>query len=296
LTKTAIIHSLHSQVADTVWNLERPFDLIISMDSHLDISLGGDADCYPKELEPYMRRTGIHMAFRYMFGGLPLTQKEGSESESAELIISISEGTFTKHAVDMIAMLDVTPEAKMRPDEDPLEYYANFLFKYFGIEVYLSPPNNLISLVPRARSSDRWLLDIDVDFMQDMQDECYTKIRNAQPGVLQYMTHVLNFIQKSNPEVITVSEAKATAMRNPKSHFSTFVSKLKSYGYRIEKGGTFDDDDDVLRRIKDCEDFYMTTSKGLLMDNMRSGGDLEEMHAQEVIKGKEFFRGRGYSF
>lgn len=298
MTKRAILHTMHSQVADTVSNLHEDFDLIISMDSHLDISFNADADCYPKQLEPYMRRTGIHTTLRHMFGDLPALRKsEDGELEPAEMIIVISEGTFTKHAVDTTqTMGSVALEARLSRTEDPLTYYQGLLERTFDFRTYLSPPNKLVNLIPITRDAFNWLLDIDVDYMADMQNECFTRITNALSGDLQYMTHVLNFIQKSQPETITISEAKTLAMNNPKSHFSTFLGKLKSMGYKIEKGAIFQDDEETLRRVKDCEDFYRTTTKGLVEDDLRQGGDLEAVHEVEKVKAREFFEARGYSF
>ncbi len=296
MTKTAIVHSLHSQVAGTLWALDREFDLIVSMDSHLDTSLAGDADVYPKELEVYMRRTGIHMAFREMFGGIPFVRKKVETEEAAQVIIAISESMFAKHALDINELLTVAvPEARNSLDKNPLEYYADFLARYFGVGIYLSPPNSLMGLLPFVRVSDNWLLDIDVDYMQDMQNEAYTSIRNAESGQLQRMTHVLNFIRRAQPELITLSEAKAAAIRNPRSNFSTFLSKLRSGGYRVEEAHILEDDEETLRRIKDCEDFYLTTSKGVLIGNLQRGESLDKMHREEQAKAKEFFRSRGYA-
>ena len=66
----AIIHSIHSQVPETVSELGQRFDAIVSMDSHLDVSLGGDDSIYPGDLRIIAGRTGAHSALRHITGGL----------------------------------------------------------------------------------------------------------------------------------------------------------------------------------------------------------------------------------
>ena len=65
----AIVHSIHSQVPGTVSELGVRFDEIISMDSHLDVSLGGDDSIYPESLRIIVARTGAHSALRNITGG-----------------------------------------------------------------------------------------------------------------------------------------------------------------------------------------------------------------------------------
>ena len=67
----AIVHSIHSQVPETIAGLNRRFDMILSLDSHLDVSLGGDYGVYPSELRIFAQRTSVHSALRDISGGFP---------------------------------------------------------------------------------------------------------------------------------------------------------------------------------------------------------------------------------
>ena len=164
-----------------------------------------------------------------------------------------------------------------------------------GIEVYPSPPRALRGLVRRLEET-RWLLDVDVDYMHEMQKECYTRIINPGPGVLQSMSRVVEFIKRSRPETITISEAKVGAIRDPKSNFSTFIEELKAAGYQIEERGIFASDAEVVRAISVCKEFYRTVLRKLMLENMDEmiRGDMQGFHKAEAMAAKKFFRSKGY--
>jgi hypothetical protein len=165
------------------------------------------------------------------------------------------------------------------------------------IEVYQSPPKGLQNLVRLTRRTGPWTLDIDVDYMHEMQSECYTRIIKPEAGVLQTMSNVVAFIKKTTPDTITLSEARVSAIRNPKSAFSNFVVNLKSMGYQIEERGIFASDAEVLKGISVCKEFYRTVSRVLMTKHIQEmvKGDFEEFQEQEKAAAKEFFRDKGYS-
>jgi hypothetical protein len=181
----AIIHSIHSQVPRTIAKLGQQFDAIVSLDSHLDVSLGEDDRLYPKELRMIARRTGAHTEIRQICGARPPSK--------TIVLVAIPERMLSRHAVDIEANL---PRSLRVPDEDEsIASIVDFLGKKRGIEIFRSPPESLLSLIPRLRRARSWLLDVDVDYMQEMQKECYTRIINPEPGVLQSMAHVVDFVR-----------------------------------------------------------------------------------------------------
>jgi hypothetical protein len=142
-----------------------------------------------------------------------------------------------------------------------------------------------------------WLLDVDVDYMLEMQKEVYTRIINPGPGVLQSMSSVVEFIRRSKPEVITISEAKVKAIRDAESNFSAFIEELRAAGYRIEERGIYADDAEVVKAISVCKEFYRTVSTRLMQEHMDAmmRGDTVGFQKAEAAAAKEFFRDRGYA-
>ena len=290
----AIIHSIHSQVPITIARLERRLELIVSMDSHLDVSLGGDDRLYPKELRTIARRTGAHTALRHFSRAVPVPEGEVLGDSHPRLIVVLPERMLAAHATDIESQL---PSAlRIRDRQESISSCVDFLKGTMGIEVYQSPPNDLLNLVRLARRTRAWILDIDVDYMQEMQGECYTRIIRPGPGVLQRMPSVVAFIKKARPDTITISEAKVSAIRNPKSAFSTFLADLKTIGYQIEEGGIFASDAQVLKGISVCKEFYRTVSRVLMANHMNEmmRGNLEVFQEEEEIAANRFFRDKGY--
>src|SRR6266849_5466771 len=227
----AIIHSIHSQVPGTVSELGGRLQAIISMDSHLDVSLGGDGSIYPGVLRTIVGRTSAHSVLRHTTG-------------VSKVVVVVPEAMLARHAMDIESKL---PRSLRVSDlEESISSSVDFLAETMGIEVYPSPPRALMGLVRRVKNT-QWLLDVDVDYMQEMQKECYTRIINPAPGVLQSMSRVVEFIRKSRPETITISEAKVAAVRDPKSNFSAFIAELKAAGYQIDERGIFANDAEVVR-------------------------------------------------
>jgi hypothetical protein len=277
-------------------NLGRRFDTIISMDSHLDVSLGGDDELYPKELRAIAARTGTHAAIRNITGGLAsLKERRPREHFQPRLIVAIPYLMLTKHAADIESKLPAS--LRLHDQGKSIGSVVEFLSGTMGIEIYESPPKPLSNLVRIARGNRSWILDVDVDYMYEMQKECYTQIRGTEPGVLQSMSNVVRFIQESRPEVITLSEARVSAIRDRESNFSKLVAKLSAKGYAIEENGVFESDAEVLRGIAICREFYRTTSKKLLVQHMPAAvrGDLKGFKEEEEAAARVFFRSKGYS-
>ena len=210
------------------------------------------------------------------------------------MTVVVPSAMLARHAMDIESKLPRS--LRISDQEESISSSVDFLAETMGIEVYPSPPRTLRGLVRRLEET-RWLLDVDVDYMQEMQKECYTQIINPAPGVLQSMARVIEYIQKSRPETITISEAKVAAIRDSESNFSAFIGALKAAGYQIEERGIFASDAEVVRAIAVCKEFYRTVSRRLMLDHMDDmvKGDMEGFRKAEAIAAKRFFRSRGYA-
>ena len=295
LDKRVLVHSIHSQVTYTLQKLQAPLDLIISLDSHLDTQLGGDHEVYPEELKLASERTSVHTVFRRLYGELPLLGNLAEPDRShTDIFIAIPAVMLETH-VEM--QRRILQERFSPPGDDPIEFYVSFLEQMLDLDIYRSPPGSLMDFVGKARGTKDWLLDIDVDYMHEMQGECYSPItKGVKLGHLQRAAHVLKFIERSSPRTITLSEGKVAAIRNPQSNLSGFLARLSSFGYSIEETNIFPEDATIERQIKDCADFYLEVSRGILAEEIRKNPEfrLEELGAEEAPAAKEFFRKRGY--
>jgi hypothetical protein len=291
----AIVHSIHSQVPPTIRALDRRPDLILSLDSHLDVSLGGDYSVYPEELRVIAQRTSVHSDLRQVSGGVAslAASHRGRQGES-RVMVAIPELMLVKHAEDVEQGLP--PHLRFPDAGQSLSSVVEFLRSAIGIEVYQSPPKNLMSLIPNLKGRN-WLLDVDVDYMREMQEECYTQIRGTATGVLQSMSNVIRFIEATKPETVTLSEAKVSAIRSRASTFSSFMDRLRNLGYRVEESGVYANDLEVERGISVCEEFYLETSRRLMENHMEAmmTGDLRDFDREEASAARDFFRNKGYS-
>lgn len=104
--------------------------------------------------------------------------------------------------------------------------------------------------------ADSTLLDLDVDYLYELQTECYTPLKNAQPGELGWIGRVLRLIRKVKPSLITVSEAKVAAIRDPKSNFAKFVNKLRGMEYNVEYTDIFANDEEAEELLRIYQDYY----------------------------------------
>lgn len=291
----ALVHSIHSQVPATISALGLHVRTIVSMDSHLDVSLGGDEAIYPEELRLIVARTGAHSALRKISGGLSAL-KGGEEGAAPSLVVAVPEAMLARHATDVESKLPRS--LRLAGQEEAVASAVDFLAREMGIEVYSSPPNSLLGILPRVRRAGRlgWLLDVDVDYMEEMQRECYTRIIDPAPGVLQSMGRVLEFVRRSRPETITISEAKVAAIRDPRSAFSRFLGELRAEGYDIHEQGVFASDAEVVRGIRVCREFYRKVSGRLMLEHMGAmmRGETAGFRRAEAAAAKEFFAARGY--
>jgi len=284
----AIIDSIHSQVPRSIESLGPTVDLVVSLDSHLDVAFGGDDHIYPRELRVIARRTGAHTAIRR------LLDRNGG---NGVLVVAIPERMYARHAQEVETSLPSALRISSR--EESLSSVAEFLLIDRGIEVFRSPPASLLELVARTKTSNSWVLDVDIDYMFELQDECYTRIVRPGPGVLQSASHVLEFVRRALPPTITLSEARIRAIRDPKSSFSKFVSNLRTLGYDVDQGEVMASDTQVMRGISECKRFYNSVSKKLLAEHMEEmiRGDFSGFRSAEMAAAREFFskRGRGGS-
>ena len=249
---------------------------------------------YPKELRVMARRTGAHTAFRRL-------SRASSELWAGEplgplprLLVVIPELMLAAHARDVEAQLPSS--LRLADAQASIECCLDYLENAMGIKVFQSPPNPLRKLVPLTKRAGPWVLDIDVDYIHEMQGECYTRVINPGRGVLQKKQSVIELVREARPSTITLSEAKVSAIRDPGSAFSGLVAEFRAMGYEISERAVFESDAEVMNGIAVCREFYARVSRVLARKSIRDGRKgVEDFREAETVAAKKFFRDKGYS-
>ena len=140
-----------------------------------------------------------------------------------------------------------------------------------------------------------WLLDVDVDYMQEMQNECYTRIINPGPGVLQSMSR-----WSIHPEVEARDDhdlgGQGRGDPGPEERLLGFHRGAEGGGYQVEERGVYANDAEVVRAISVCKEFYRTVSRRLMLEHMDAmmRGDMEGFQKAEAVAAKGFFKRKAY--
>ena len=280
----AIIRSIHSQTPQTIAQLGEGLELVVSLDSHLDVFGEGETSLYPGRLREIAGRTAAHNMIPHAIGG----------SAGPQLVVVIPERMLAAHVSDVESQLP--PWLRMTDRAGAVRSTIDYLKTAMGIEVYQSPPKSLLNLTGRTKRARSWVLDVDVDYIDEMRGESYTQILDPEPGDLATLSQVVDFIDKARPETITISEAKVSAIKDPGSSFSDFIARLRGMGYAVEERGIFASDDEVVRGISVCREFYQEVDRGLMaghMDEMIEG-NLQRFQDEERAAAKAFFERKGY--
>ena len=259
--KKAIVNSFHSQVPFSLSEIDYTPDVMASFDAHLDLHFGTKEilNLMPKDLRLAALRASSHTMLRRTFGELPLLLKASGLSAdlNPEMFLVTPEISLDTHLFKMIESLQVAFVSGSLPIdkfENPKKWFPDFLARIWDIRLFLSPPKRLFDLINSLRETD-FLLDLDVDYLYEMQNECYTPLKKARPSDLGKAEQILRFIRKTKPSLITISEAKVSAIQDASSNFSTFVKRLKNSGYVVRYGKIFASDEYAINLIKAHEHF-----------------------------------------
>jgi len=252
MIKKAYVHTFHSQVINTLRNLDFFPDSIFSFDSHFDGFLGNkeQIDAMPKEIRDVAVRACAHTMIKRTYTELPFLREEPNDLFDTEFVIIMPKVCFeTEIKLKTIELNKMLSDAKFRSYNEAKKFINNFHKSQYGMVFFVSPPNHPMKLIKKRANLENVLVDIDVDYFGEMQLECYTPMRKARTNELDKIVQVLKFIRKLEPEVITISEAKLSAIMTQESHFNKFLNNLRKLDYDIEFVETCEDDEDELRKL-----------------------------------------------
>jgi len=263
---------------------------ILCVDAHLDIELvtQEELEAFPTDLLKLARqRVGAHSEIRRATGGFPALVKEKSEIElMPEMWVTVPIGALGATAKQKNEVIGKTSHESMGET-------ARALLKHYkesmGILVHLSPPRRLSEI--RRRLLGDVIFDIDVDYFNEMQAECYSPSRNAGPSDLASIIEMMHLIKNVNPKLITISEETVESREKPSSSFNGFLEWLKKRGYSIQCSQVFATDTEARQTLALYDEYCNTIRLPMLKDATRThlaGGpvDLTEVSFQKSLSEK----------
>jgi len=263
IQKKVIVSSFHTSSPYAIKESGINLDTIVSFDSHIDdMALGIRAEVVDAlEDNTVMlhgfQRAAAHIVFSLFFSNYGLYPDKFRKQEVKHVPIflinprSIIESHFLhKRALIQDEYGDQIPERLARLFEKPIEegvkdtivYTANLM----GIEIIPSPPADPIVKIRKVLENSKMpVFDIDVDYFAAMHDECFTpRTTNGKPmDNLGNLERVLKLIKKVKPPLITMSEAKMKALKDPNSKTSYLLDSLNNIGYEREDFILVEDDE-----------------------------------------------------
>jgi hypothetical protein len=171
-------------------------EAVICLDSHLDtyVTTSDIEEAFPKSVRLAATRASAHTRIRWVMGGFPPVRDEYQEATAPDFYVVAPEKSLVTSVVDLGSQLSKI--AGPREEPNTVDTFVSMLADAYGISLYLSPPRSLAEVKQLVRGHDV-LIDLDVDYMFDMQKECYSPLGNAERGDLGQMVAVLKLIARS---------------------------------------------------------------------------------------------------
>jgi len=247
------VNSFHSSSINYIF--EYSPDTVVSLDSHLDTFFFGRTnkllnaiEKMPSKIRDAILRPSTHALMRRIMPDIEIFLAIPWSS-----IWSNSVGKY-KHALKAVGL-----EGGNSAPKDAVEFQKKFIKEILKMELCISPPTNLKVLADNVKARNL-VIDIDVDYMTEFQDECYTsaprlEIEGTEVTKLSSINKVIKFIRLTKPELITVSEVKLDSLRKTNSVTDRFLKRLGAIRYKVEYGNLVSSDNEAYSLIKAHEDF-----------------------------------------
>lgn len=247
--KKILLSSFHTSSVYAIEEQDFEPDLILSFDSHIDTNLLGyrqevvEAIGGDRPLFYACARAATHAIFSRHF-------EQSKKSIITPRLALESHGAYIeKHmAKDDLGLIS--------DSEEIISTFRLMQKKMFGLDIVTCPPKDPVSSLASTLEKSKFpVIDLDVDYFDVMQSECYTPLKGAKPNDLGNLERVLRLIRSVKPDLLTVSEATVQALENPQSNTNHLLNKLRSMGYEVEKFFVFNNDTEAYHLLRKWEDF-----------------------------------------
>lgn len=266
MSKVAYLHTFHSQVAETLLNVDFWPDIILSFDAHVDSNMGvrQTLDTFPPDIRLIALRGSAHTYIRNAMGGTPLYIRLGvidfDEEDNPLMYLIIPRKTF-------LVEVETNNRNYQRVGKEPIHERGQkrTLENGWAIKIFESPPKNLGKFFVKnmfLEYDSVW--DIDIDYFSELQRECFSPFTAVQNKFLGKIPRVLKLIRKYQPGILTISEMKNDALNDSKSRFSKFLKRIKELGYEIDYTNIIEEEDtELISKLKLYEKFTKEIQKPL---------------------------------
>ena len=209
----------------------------------------------------------------------------------AEIILVVPETCLWSGAAGMMKLLaEVGPGEiqKIKFSSKVAVEAEEFIVKeLLKMELHKSPPESLMRLADKVRGRNV-IVDLDVDYMDEFQNECYTRapalaIEGERIMELGSMNRVLKLIRLTKPGLITLSEVKLGSIKRDNSSINRLLQMLGGLGYAVEYGDLLSSDEEAYGLIKAHEDFE---KKRAMKINLKYLGR-KDFFTKELIEERE---------
>ena len=200
--KKVILSSFHSCSLDALECEGVEPDRILSFDSHIDTNLLG-------VLEEVLSIIHDNRSLRYAFtdGGTHALMTKAFPYTDIDIVTPrvCLEGNIA-------LMQNRFPEIfNFSTETEAIREFLEFSQKAFNLNIELSPPKDPVAF-SSLLSSDS-IVDIDVDYFGDLQNECYIPRTGPEAKLHNFgnLERALRLIRRTKPDIITFSESKVSS-------------------------------------------------------------------------------------
>ncbi|MGC2570224.1 MAG: hypothetical protein WA364_01840 [Candidatus Nitrosopolaris sp.] len=279
--KKVILSSFHSCSLDALECEGVEPDRILSFDLHIDTNLLG-------VLEEALSMIRNDRSLRYAFtdGGTHALMAKAFPYTGIDIVTPrvCLEGNIALMQNRFPEIFDFSTET------EAIREFLEFSKKAFNLNIKLSPPKDPVAF-SSLLSSDS-IVDIDVDYFGDLQNECYVPRIGPQAKLHDFgnLERALRLIRGTKPNIITFSESKVSSLNDPNSKTNYLLSRLKSMGYTIETFFLYESDDQAFEYLNKLREFesLVKHKEGTL--DVSNDDTLDRQNQAISDSVKEFFR------
>jgi hypothetical protein len=223
--KKVILSSFHSCSLDALECEDVEPDRILSFDSHIDTNLLG-------VLEEVLSIIRDNRSLRYAFtdGGTHTLMTKAFPYTDIDIVTPrvCLEGNIALMQKRFPEIFNFSTET------EAIREFLEFSQKAFNLNIKLSPPKDPVAF--SSLLSIDSIVDIDVDYFGDLQNECYIPRIGPEAKLHDFgnLERALRLIRRTKPAIITLSESKISSLNDPTSKTNYLLNRLKSMGYMIE--------------------------------------------------------------
>jgi hypothetical protein len=158
--------------------------------------------------------------------------------------------------------------------------FLEFSKKAFNLNIKLSPPQDPVAF--SSLLSRDSIVDIDVDYFSDLQNECYI----PRTGKLE---RTLRLIRGTKPNIITFSESKVSCLNDHSSKTNYVLNRLKSMGYMIETFFLYESDEQAFEYLNKLREFESLVKQKEGTLDISNDNTLDRQNQAISDSVKEFF-------